>query len=660
MKRFKILLALLPGAMVTAEIEVNWETQEGIRALHFESEKLTGKFVAQDSRKLPKGYAKHGLRELKFVPTGKNPHAPESKVGSRRRHQGMMNLYRVYSATETLGSLRDDPAEVEELPDGAKLTWPASEKRPAKISATWRISGPAQIDLTIEAEPEKDLKNFEILIANYVDVHMAKGIYRANEGHPIPTELQSPKDPVAADLYPFFPLTARDRQAQAQSGRIHSSWKWKSRVAAANAALPIAFAGDGRMQIVLLGDPNSTSALCVTPKPEGNAPPEEWNSVEQHSALYLSLFCRNLKAGERHRAHARLVFLTKSENAAQSHQELYRDFLADISQESAASSETLPFPQNRLRDFYGDQARQHLRRGRPFPEILPAFPGLDGGKFGHWGQNVEANYADNHLNEMEIGSVISQTAKHFGKQTTKAVMVAVGANREATVLFDPTRLTFTDSWLGSVKWESRRFGINSGVTPAGKRLLDLTGSKWTKSKNGRYRGFYRNGEHVVFHYQIGRATIYDHVWFENGELTHSLTVEGELPAGVELKTTLQPTIDRGETKKLALGGEPRWPGNEVVTQGETATGPGPYVVDTLTIPYRDENPFKTPFRVGGFDFLPDGRAAVCTIMGDVWLVDGIDRDLDRLTWKRFAAGLHQALGLVVKDGKKSGIQQQAC
>ena len=38
-------------------------------------------------------------------------------------------------------------------------------------------------------------------------------------------------------------------------------------------------------------------------------------------------------------------------------------------------------------------------------------------------------------------------------------------------------------------------------------------------------------------------------------------------------------------------------------------------------------------------------------MGDVWLVEGIDDELDELRWTRFAAGLNQPLGLVVRDGK---------
>jgi azurin len=42
---------------------------------------------------------------------------------------------------------------------------------------------------------------------------------------------------------------------------------------------------------------------------------------------------------------------------------------------------------------------------------------------------------------------------------------------------------------------------------------------------------------------------------------------------------------------------------------------------------------------------------LCTIHGDVWRVDGLDETLQQVRWRRFATGLHQALGLVVAEGK---------
>ncbi len=42
---------------------------------------------------------------------------------------------------------------------------------------------------------------------------------------------------------------------------------------------------------------------------------------------------------------------------------------------------------------------------------------------------------------------------------------------------------------------------------------------------------------------------------------------------------------------------------------------------------------------------------LCTIQGDVWHVSGLNEQLDHVRWRRYASGLHQALGLVVSGEK---------
>ncbi|HYG76740.1 MAG TPA: DUF6797 domain-containing protein [Planctomycetota bacterium] len=98
---------------------------------------------------------------------------------------------------------------------------------------------------------------------------------------------------------------------------------------------------------------------------------------------------------------------------------------------------------------------------------------------------------------------------------------------------------------------------------------------------------------------------------------------------------------------LTKGGAQRWP-ETVKTQGTLGTGEGAYIVDTIAAP--DTNPYNAWMRFGGFDFFADGtRAALCTWSGDVWIVSGIDATLQNLTWKRFASGLYQPLGLKIVD-----------
>ena len=66
----------------------------------------------------------------------------------------------------------------------------------------------------------------------------------------------------------------------------------------------------------------------------------------------------------------------------------------------------------------------------------------------------------------------------------------------------------------------------------------------------------------------------------------------------------------------------------------------------------DKNPYTGPLRVGAFDFFADGTtAAVCTWDGDVWIVENVDETLQNLKWKLFARGIHEPLGLKIVDEK---------
>lgn len=117
------------------------------------------------------------------------------------------------------------------------------------------------------------------------------------------------------------------------------------------------------------------------------------------------------------------------------------------------------------------------------------------------------------------------------------------------------------------------------------------------------------------------------------------------------------------------GSGPRWP-TPIVTKGSVApTVKGAsYVVDRITTPFPGvygklkeapqtasdwkDNVYRRRIMTGAFDFFPDGHsAAVSTWEGDVWIVAGIDDKLERITWRRFASGLYEPLGLKIVNGQ---------
>ena len=96
---------------------------------------------------------------------------------------------------------------------------------------------------------------------------------------------------------------------------------------------------------------------------------------------------------------------------------------------------------------------------------------------------------------------------------------------------------------------------------------------------------------------------------------------------------------------LTRGGPTRW-GQVLETRAKPGDNRGPFAVDLLTAP--ETNPWLAQTRFTGLDFFPDGRIAICTWDGDVWMVEPAG---EALRWKRIATGMFQPLGLRVKDGR---------
>ncbi|MVM33165.1 c-type cytochrome [Spirosoma sp. HMF4905] len=105
------------------------------------------------------------------------------------------------------------------------------------------------------------------------------------------------------------------------------------------------------------------------------------------------------------------------------------------------------------------------------------------------------------------------------------------------------------------------------------------------------------------------------------------------------------------------GGHSHWP-EKVLTKGKIAPDSAAFVTDLLTLPI--PNPWKRNVRVTDIAFLDEQRAAVTTFEGDVWLVSGIDQQLEHLSWKRFASGLYEPMSIEAYKGQlyifgKAGI-----
>ncbi len=280
---------------------------------------------------------------------------------------------------------------------------------------------------------------------------------------------------------------------------------------------------------------------------------------------------------------------------------------------------------DRVYDFYAKQADYFGKLPAP-PMLLPEFPGLDGGTIGHWGNQDEKTWADGRWNDTDLGSLVAGIFRAGEMTIPRAVCVRLGDAGELAACFNPDTLCYEAIWKGGfVRFSSVRHGFMDGVQPVGTLLPRPAGT--APRSPFRYLGYHRYGARVMFRYRIGDTEYLDAPWVENG--------------------TFVRTIAPVESHPLAAwmsGSSPQWP-EQFVARGSLGSG-RPYAIDTIELPF--DNPWKALVFCGDLDFLPDGAALVCTIQGDVWRADGLDRDLRRVTWRRVASGLHHALGMVIE------------
>ncbi len=269
----------------------------------------------------------------------------------------------------------------------------------------------------------------------------------------------------------------------------------------------------------------------------------------------------------------------------------------------------------RVFDYYGKQAR-HFMKQKPLPELIPAFPGLDGGQQGHWGnQNDQVTWKDGRWAASDLGNVFSTVFKGAGVTVPKGVCVRFD---DKAAVFDPETLSFPVVWSGGfIKLNDKRHGFMGGGQMDGTVLAKNEMKR--PAADFEYHGFYRHGKEVIFSYLL----------------------DGKK----HLVTARQDGQDRSS---LTNGSPAQWP-QWIETQGKLGTQT-PFATDTLTIPF--DNPHGTLFFITAHDFFSNGAsAAVSTMTGEIWLVKGIDGKLDRVRWKRFATGLHQPLGLKIVQDK---------
>ena len=210
---------------------------------------------------------------------------------------GLLSPYRLLTADARFGSAGWDWASrARLLPDGAvEVRWLPDKTHPLAITAVYRWAAADTLDCQTTVKPEQDLRRFELFLASYFSGFPASLAYVGKS----PRADGKPGFLAARKADAYWHAFPRDDDAVRliADGRWKRppnpvDWKVRPRLAA-----PVALRRDAKrgLTAVLMAPAEDCFAISMPFGEEG------------HGSVYLSLFGRDVKAGQTASARARLV-----------------------------------------------------------------------------------------------------------------------------------------------------------------------------------------------------------------------------------------------------------------------------------------------------------------------------------------------------------------
>jgi hypothetical protein len=206
---------------------------------------------------------------------------------------GLLSFYRILTADTRYGTAAWDWSSQSRLLDSGavEVNWRPDKDHPLALTAVYRWTAPGVLDVRATVKPQQDMKRFELFLASYfAGFHAAFG-YAEQAGKPTWVEARRsdgdwqtfPRDAAAAKIF-----------ADGRWKRPPNPVQWKMRP---YLAAPMGMRKDAK---------NGLTAVVMAPAANcfGVSMPY---GEEGHGSIYLSLFGRDLTAGQAATVRARLV-----------------------------------------------------------------------------------------------------------------------------------------------------------------------------------------------------------------------------------------------------------------------------------------------------------------------------------------------------------------
>ena len=237
-----------------------------------------------------------GISSLVYAPTGME----------LLRSPGLLSYYRVFSTGVRYGeAARDWPVAARVKEGGAvEIRFPPAADHPLELTGTFRWRSVDTLDLETTVKANRALPRMEVFLSSYFVSGFDAWVYvsRNTYGSGQAALMRPDWSELLTGNYLMFP---RDRQALLT---IHDgqwdippnpvTWAFLRYLAAPVAVRRQAQSG---LAAVLMSPPDDCFAVAT---PYNREPPD---GVAGHNSLYLSLFGRDLAAGEAATAHCRVI-----------------------------------------------------------------------------------------------------------------------------------------------------------------------------------------------------------------------------------------------------------------------------------------------------------------------------------------------------------------
>lgn len=218
---------------------------------------------------------------------------------------GLLAVYRVFANGQRFADGWDWPSQAEVGADGSvTVRCTAAPDRPFACTGCYRWVSPTTLDLELTVDPEQDLHGFEVFLASYFDsAFTSAAAYVAEQ----PEQAGQPGFLSAREALGVWLMFPRDEQVTTliQDGRWllppHPvQWVIQPRLARPLALRRVPASG---LTVLLAARPEDGFAVAM---------PYE---TEPHYSVYLSLFGRDLSAGQRAVARSRLQVFDAASDA---------------------------------------------------------------------------------------------------------------------------------------------------------------------------------------------------------------------------------------------------------------------------------------------------------------------------------------------------------